>query len=57
MIDGRENATVAIGSDLNFRFRMLLKGAVISVDDVCPESDRGSLNMCIGNIVLFRFSL
>ena len=27
MIDGRENATV--GSDLNFRFRMLLKGAVI----------------------------
>ena len=26
MIDGRENTTV--GSDLNFRFRMLLKGAV-----------------------------
>ena len=26
MIDGRENATV--GSDVNFRFRMLLKGAV-----------------------------
>ena len=32
MIDGQENATV--GSDLNFRFRMLLKGAVTTILNV-----------------------
>ena len=46
MIDGWENATV--GSDLHFRFRMLLKGAVM---EVSPSRGSSVINTLYAHFV------
>ena len=51
LIDGRENATV--GGDLNFRFRMVLKGTVRSTAD--KETLLRKQMHCCGNLVSLMF--